>query len=145
MKILLVYATNSGSTLEVSNAISGELTPKGNEVVVKDATEVQPDDFGGYDLIILGSPTYDDGKMHELFHKLGEKFVGKTFEGKKFAVFGLGDESYPHFCGAVEELAEFVKKLNGTLSGEPLKINNYYFNQQEEAQKITDWTQKLQG
>lgn len=145
MKILLVYATNSGSTLEVSNAISGELTPKGNEVTVKDATEVQPDDFGGYDLVILGSPTYDDGKMHELFHKLDEKFAGKTFEGKKFAVFGLGDESYPHFCGAVEELAEFVKKLNGTLAGEPLKINNYYFNQQEETQKISDWTQKLQG
>lgn len=143
MKTLLIYATNSGSTLEVSNTISGEFTQKGQEITLKDARDINPDEIGNYDFIIMGSPTYDEGNMHDLFVTLSQKLDGKTFPGKKFAVFGLGDTSYPHFCGAADHLAEVVKKVGGTLVGEPLKINNYYFNMQDEQPKITGFAQKI--
>jgi len=143
MKTLLVYATNSGSTLEVTNTIVNEFTQKGKEISQKDANETEPDEFNNYDLIVLGSPTYDEGNIHDSFVRLIEKVGDKTFSGKKFAVFGLGDSSYQHFCGSADHLVEFVKKVGGTQVGDTLKIDNFYFNQQEELPKITEWAQKI--
>lgn len=143
MKILLIYATNSGSTLEVSNHISEELTKNGNTVTLKDAGAADPDEFNDYDLIIFGAPTWGEGEVHELFQSLAERSDGKTFPQKNFAVFGLGDTSYEHFCGAADHLKEYVGTLQGKLVSEPLKINNYYFNQAEELPKITEWINKF--
>lgn len=143
MKTLLIYATNSGSTIEVSNYISEEFSKKGKEISTKDAREVDPAEFENYDLIIFGSPTYDEGNVHDSFLRLMEKSEGKTFPNKKFAVFGLGDNSYRHFCGSADHLKDFVTKLGGNVIADPLKINNFYFNQQEELTKITDWSQKI--
>src|SRR5476651_2154930 len=100
MKTLLVYATNSGSTLEVCNYISEEFSQKKKEITIKDTREVEPDEFNNYDLIILGSPTWGSGEVHDLFLRLFEKSEGKTFSDKKFAVFGLGDSTYAHYCYA---------------------------------------------
>ena len=138
MKTLLIYATNTGSTLEVSNYISNEFTQKGLEIVVKDVREVEPDEFNNFDLIIMGSPTWGEGMAHDLFIRLVEKSEGKSFPDKKFAVFGLGDTNYRHFCAAAEYLQEYVKNINGKLILDPLKINNFYFNQQDELPKIIE-------
>ncbi len=143
MKTLLVYATNSGTTIEVSSYISTEFTQKGHQVTVKDARDASSDEYNNYNLIIFGSSTWGEGEVHESFKRLIENSEGKSFTDKKFAVFGLGDSSYQHFCGAADQLEEYVKKLNGKLIVETLKINNFLFNQQEELPKITEWSQKL--
>jgi flavodoxin I len=143
MNTLLIYATYSGSTLEVSNYIAEEFNVQRKEITIKDARQVEPEEFNNYDLIILGSPTWGEGEAHELFKRLFEKSAGFTFPNKKFAVFALGDTSYQHFCAAADTLGEFVKNLKGKLIVDPLKINNFYFNQNEEFPKITNWTQKI--
>lgn len=143
MKALLVYATNSGSTLEVSNYISEEFSKKGKEITVKDARDVEPDEFNNYELILLGSPTWGDGNVHDLFLRLFEKSINKKYPGKKFGVFGLGDTTYAHFCTSVEHLSEYVKNIGGTLVGDGLKINNFYFNQEEEMPRIIEWADKI--
>lgn len=143
MKILLIYATNSGSTLEVCNHITTELTAKGQEVTQKDAAEAGPDDLNGYDLIILGSPTWNDGDIHDNFRLFMDKFEGKTLPDKKFAVFGLGDNTYTHFCKSADILTDFVKKIQGKQVSDTLKINNFYFNQNDELPKITAWADKI--
>lgn len=143
MKTLLIYATNSGTTIEVSNYISSELTSKGHEVTIKDARDASPDEYNNYDLIIFGSSTWGEGEVHESFKRLFEASVGKSFPDKNFAVFGLGDSSYQHFCGAADQLEEYVKKLNGKLIIETLKINNFLFSQQDELPKIIEWSQKI--
>ncbi len=143
MKTLLIYATYSGSTLEVSNYIASVFTQKGFEIKQKDAREVEPDEFNNYDLIILGSPTWGEGDAHDLFKRLIEKFDNITLPGKHFAIFGLGDTNYAHFCGAAEQLEEFVKKLNGKLIIKTHKINNFYFNQQEEIPRVENWAIKM--
>ncbi len=143
MKTLLIYATNSGSTLEVCNYITTEFTQKGQEITQKEAREVDPHELNAYDLIILGSPTWGDGEIHESFIEFIKKFENITLPDKRFAVFGLGDSTYEHFCAAADHLEEFVKKIQGKLIIESLKINNFYFNQQEELAKITEWSRKI--
>ena len=143
MKTLLIYATNTGSTLEVANHISQELSQKNQEIKVEDVRNITPETLNDYDLIILGAPTWGEGELLESFARALEKFTDKKFTGKKFAVFGLGDSTYTHFCGSADHLEDFVKKIEGTLIVPSLKIDNYYFNQPQEAKKISEWTKEI--
>jgi flavodoxin I len=143
MKTLLIYATNTGSTLEVANYITSKFKENNQEIKVEDARNITPETFNDYDLCLLGAPTWGDGELLESFSRALEKFAGKKFPGKKFAVFGLGDSTYAHFCGAADHLENFVKQVEGKLIAPTLKIDNYYFNQQQESPKISEWVKKI--
>lgn len=147
MKILLVYASYSGTTFTVANMIKDTLIQAKFEVTIKTAQETIPEDFQLYDAVILGSCTWElegkDGQLHADFVTLINKFEGKTFAGKKFAVFGLGDSSYVNFCRAADYLEEFITKLQGTKIIDSLRIDNFYMNQDENTQKIKSWNEEL--
>ena len=144
MKTLLIYATNTGSTLEVANYISSEFSQKNQEIIVEDVRNLTPEKLNDYDLVIFGAPTWGEGELLESFSRVLEKFPDKKFPDKKFAIFGLGDSTYTHFCGAADHLENFVKKIEGTLIIPTLKIDNYYFNQQQEIPKISKWLVNIQ-
>lgn len=143
MKILLVYATYSSGTHMASDVASQELQKGGHTVDVKDVQETNIDDFNNYDLVILTSPSWDiggqGGQPHEHFGAFIAQNAGKTFPGKKFAIFGLGDSTYPEFCGAVDHLEKFVDALQGKRVTDSLRIDGYFFNQDEANGKITEW------
>lgn len=147
MNILLVYATNSGTTQTVAAMIKDQLIAGGQTVTMKDVDEVTPDMFGQYDLVILGSPSWDyegkEGQPHDHYLPLFDASNGKSFEGKKFAVFGLGDQSYTIFCGAVDHLEDYVKSIKGTLALPSLRIDNYYSTTDASNTAIGDWVKKL--
>lgn len=147
MKILIVYASYSGSTLMASQTVMETLTKPGHNVVLKTAVEVKPEELTASDLIVLGSPSWDydgkEGQPHEDFLKFIESMKSVNLENKPFAVFGLGDSSYMNFCGAVNVLEEFVKNVKGKLVVASLKIDGYFLDQQKSTQSLTDWAEKL--
>lgn len=147
MKILVVYASYSGTTFTCANMVKDALTQAKFEVTIKTAQETLPEDFQSYDAIILGSCTWElngqDGQLHADFVELTKKFEGKSYPGKKFAVFGLGDSTYVHFCRAADYLEEFVTKLQGSRIVESLRIDNFYMSQDENTQKIKAWNEEL--
>jgi len=53
-KILVTYATNSGSTVNVAQAVASELEQSGAVVDVEPTRKV--DSLDGYDMVILGAP-----------------------------------------------------------------------------------------
>ena len=53
-KVLVVYATKSGSTVEVAEAVGKALAETGAQVDVKKAREVQ--DISAYDAVVVGAP-----------------------------------------------------------------------------------------
>lgn len=147
MNILLIYATYSSGTMQASQVVFDTLTGKGHTVTVKKAHEINIEDFIPHDLIILGSPSWlinnKDGMPHEDFVALIERSQGKTFENKRFAIFGLGDESYAHFCGAVDHLKSFVEQGKGHLVGEVLRIDGYLFNEEKNAARLREWVEQI--
>ena len=146
MKILIAYATYSSSTKTVTELIYSILKDK-YEVTHKLINEVNPDELNSYDFILFASPSWwnreKDGQPHEFFLAFMDQMEGKTLPDKRFAIVGCGDEKYTHFCGAVDVLEEFVKKLGGKLVVDSMRIDGFYFNQPLNEQKIAEWTQKL--
>lgn len=147
MNVLLAYATYSGGTQAAAEFVNQTLTGLGHQVTVKMISELSFEDTLSYDLRIFASPTWDneglEGQPHMDFVTFMNNSAGKKFDGKPCAVFGLGDSSYGHFCGAVDIIADFVKKAGGTLVGEPLKIDGYLFNMDANNQLLSDWANKL--
>lgn len=147
MNILLVYATYSSGTMQASQVVTDTLTSKGHSVTVKKAHEINVEDFAGYDLVILGSPSWlinnKDGMPHEDFVALIERSQGKIFENKPIAIFGLGDESYAHFCGAVDHLKSFVEQGKGKLIGDVFRIDGYLFNEEKNSDRLKQWVENI--
>lgn len=142
MNILLVYATNSGSTAQAAQIIADVLTGKGHAVSVKDAKTATPEDVTAAPFFMLGSPSWDhDGLEGQPLPEM-EEFIARCSEiklnGKPSAVFGLGDSSYTYFCGAVTYLEAFIKRTGGTLIVPSLKVDGFYMKP-DATENITTW------
>ncbi|MCX7997122.1 MAG: flavodoxin family protein [Patescibacteria group bacterium] len=142
MKILIIYGTYSSGTLMVAEAARDMLTESGHTVTMLRVDSVQGQDIIDHELIIMGSPSWKvfgkQGMPHEWYYGMMERLKGQTFN-RKFAVFGLGDESYALVCDSVNHLKGFVQELGGTLIGEPLKIEGFFFNKEQRLRELRDW------
>ena len=149
MKTLLIYATNSGNTYYTALRIAEMLKSYGFFVDVRSAGDVVLDILDSYDTIILGSCTwnrhaatakYEDGQLQDQMQRLVERSRGETFANKTFAIFGLGDSAYEHFCAAADHLEKFVALVKGKKVGDTLRIDS--FPQPQEA-IIDAWARSL--
>lgn len=147
MKILLTYATNSGSTYLASNIIKETLQLCNNQVNHKLATNTRVKDMEEADLVIMGSPSWlvndKQGMPHETMLDLMKKLNSPAAKNKKFAIFGCGDCSYTFFCGAVDHMEKFVEKVGGNQVMPSLKIDGFYFNLKDTQEQAHAWAQVL--
>lgn len=79
-RILIVYDTKGGTTWEIVQWIREGAASKGARVDVKSPDTVTSLD---YDLIVVGSPIYNDRPMRSIRHFL----EGKSLRNKKVAIF----------------------------------------------------------
>jgi len=135
MKILIVYATNSGGTQLAAQIVQETLVKHSLTAELKEVRDTSADEFAGYDLVILSSPSWDDEGAEGQPHPDWRPFMEKAK--------GLGDSSYTYFCGAVKILEDFIKSLKGELLTESLKIDGFYLDQQKSSLQLTDWTDNL--
>ena len=149
MKILVAYATNSSSTLTVSNIITNSLLEQNHTVTQKDIRQVTKEELSQNDIIIFGSPSWNynklEGQPHEFFTKFMQENADLHLPEKKFALFGLGDTAYMTFCGAITHLEEYVKKTGGVLIVPSLKIDGFYFHENINTEKTKSWSQNLKS
>lgn len=151
MKILLTYGTNSSGTQAVSASISDALIAAGHKVVMKRAYEDGAGDFKHYDIIILGSCTWErfegkqhlEGQLQQHMHVLTEQLTGQKYRKQKFAIFGLGDSSYTDFCAAANKLETFVHGIQGQIFFPTLRIDSYFFDLEKNRQRVEEWATQL--
>ncbi|MFS0654308.1 flavodoxin [Bacillus sp. 179-C3.3 HS] len=120
--VLLVYATMSGNTEAMADLIEKGLKEAGASVDRYEAMDIEADLLNDYSHIILGAYTWGDGDLPDDFIDLYEEMDEVDFTGKCVAVFGSGDTSYEHFCGAVDLIEEKVKELGGHMTLPSVKI-----------------------
>jgi len=116
-KLLLVYGSSTGNTKNVADAIKSELGDAVDHV--KNITDIHPVDLAQFDKVIVGVPTWHIGEIQEDWGSVLPEIEALNFQGKKVAVFGLGDgKGYPEtYVDAMHELVEKFEKKGAQLVG----------------------------
>ncbi len=113
----IFYGSSTGNTAEVAKMIKTALGASVDHV--KNITEINPIDLTVCENIIIGIPTWHIGELQDDWAAMMTDIKALKFEGKKIAVFGLGDgKGYAdtYVDGMAELLAPFEKggaKLHG--------------------------------
>lgn len=125
-KTLVVYGSTTGNTETVAEQVQAVLSQRCWEATLKNAADVSARGLAeGYDLVLLGCSTWGDQdiELQDDFVPLFEELDQAGLSGKKVAVFGCGDSSYTHFCGAVDAIEEKAGTLGAVLVTGALKID----------------------
>lgn len=142
MNILISYSTNSGSTYVVARTIAASLEKK-HTTILKPASLAHELDVEKADIILLGSPSWDvngkEGQPHETMLALVERLSTISLEQKRLLLFGCGDSSYTHFCGAVDELEIWAKTTKATLLLPSLRLDEFFFHEEKNITKTKAW------
>lgn len=89
-KVIVVYASMTGNTEEMAEAIVAGAQEAGVEVVSKEAFDANAADLLEYDGIIIGAYTWGDGELPDEILDFYEELEGLDLSGRKAAVFGSG-------------------------------------------------------
>lgn len=91
MKIGIFYGSTNGNTAEAASIIQKQFGADLYDV----GKLKNGDDLAQYDLLILGTSTWYDGELQDDWESFMSHLMKADLEGKKVALFGLGDqESY---------------------------------------------------
>lgn len=153
MKILVVYGTNSGGTLQAGEIMAEVFKTKKHACTLVRADEVNPETFGKYGLVVFGSCSWGrmengkwlDGQLQYHWLDLKNRLTGKKFPKTKFALYGLGDESYEKKCGAADELEKLLKELEGIKVGPTLRILGFYYDLEANEILVRNWAETILG
>lgn len=151
MQIDIIFATNSSGTHEAARTMEQELLSLGHRVNVESARLVDPNRIGQADLTILGSCTWErfenkqrqEGQLQQHMQKLVDELSSKKFTKKKFAIYALGDSSYTNFANAAVHLENFLKKTGGQQVGASLRVDGWFFNLEENRERVREWVRGL--
>lgn len=132
-KVLVVYASMTGNTEEMAEAIAEGVTQAGAEVVLKEAFDASAAELNDYDGIIIGAYTWGDGELPDEFIDFFEEMGSLNLSGKVAAAFGSGDTSYPIYCAAVDMIEARLKELGAAISAECIKFE-YNASEDEKEQ-----------
>jgi len=130
-KIGLFYGSNTGNTEAVAYQMKDEF-----EKILSDPVEVHnigassPETILGYEYLVFGIPTWNVGQLQDDWEAFLPNFKDMDMEGKKLAVFGLGDQNgYGfNFLDAVGMLADEAMLAGAEVYG-LWSTDNYEFNE----------------
>ena len=120
-KALIVYATRSGSTKKIAEAIAEGLRIEGGDTNVVNVTQIKKEpDLAGYDAYIFGSATYHGDMMQGMKTMLfqAEKVDLEGKVGGSFGAFGWSGEA----LGRIFDTMNNLYKMN-MVSG-PLRLKS---------------------
>jgi flavodoxin I len=134
LKALIAYLTYSGNTQEVARLIANELQAKGIDTAVHRIGIDPPVNPSSYDVIFIGTFTWDRGSTPE---EVKDFILEVGYKPNNVAVFGTGDTQFGGddlFCKAVDKLVKFYES-----PWPGLKVEQSPRGKQE--QKVKEWVE----
>ncbi len=139
-KALIIYGSDTGNTQAVAELIEEQLQLS-FDVTLEDCADIDETIFDDdYDIIFLGCSTWGveppemQEDMEDFLDQVDENEA--NLSGKKIAVFGCGDDSYPHFAEAVDMMIGRARERGATIIGNGIKICDPWEDHEDE---IKDW------
>ena len=135
MKVAVIYASTTGNTEAMANAISEAVKATGADVVFGTADGADKDAVSACDVILLGSPAMGDEVLED---SMEEFYSGleSSLNGKKVGIFGSYD------WGDGQWLRDWADRLSsaGVVSAaEPLLV--HLTPEDADVEKCKSWAQ----
>ncbi|MFG1375097.1 PepSY domain-containing protein [Xanthobacter oligotrophicus] len=102
--ILVAHASQTGTAARLAAATAEALAGGGEKVALAQLGTVKPADLSRFRLVLLIAATTGEGHVPDGARPFVKALRPGTIAGVRFAVLGLGDQSYAHFCGGAETL-----------------------------------------
>ena len=116
LAVTVLSASQTGHAREVADKLHAALAEQGINAKRISAADYKPKTIADEQVLLLVTSTQGEGEPPEEALSLYKLLSGKKapkLSGLKFAVLGLGDSSYPMFCGAGKSFDELLAKLGG--------------------------------
>ncbi len=113
MKALVVYDSGYGNTEKIAQAIGNTI---GSDVKTLRISDVKPDDFNAFDLLVIGSPT-QGGRATSAMQAFLKNIPDSAIKEKKVAVFDtrMTSKMVGIFGYAAGKIADSLKKRGASL------------------------------
>jgi flavodoxin I len=121
-KVIVVYASMTGNTEEMAEAIAEGIRESGHDLTLKSVMDASAVELSDYDGIVLGAYTWGDGDLPDEFLDFYEELDDISLEGKFAAAFGSCDSSYSEYGAAVDTIVSKLKEIGAEVPQEGLKI-----------------------
>ncbi len=108
-KVLLIYASETGNTADIARRIAAAFGS--GTVDLRPVSELTAGEISPYPYLIFGTPTWGSGEFHDDFFVFTKRNARELdLEGKKIALFGLGDQKYygDTFVNGMRQLYDFL-------------------------------------
>lgn len=124
-RFLLLYASSTGNTELMAEAMKDYLQNHGHDVVVKtfDFDQIETEELLDYDAVFIGTYTWDDGDLPFEVEDFYDELDDVDLSGKLFGVFGSADSFYDTYGGAIDLMYERLERRGATLLSEKLKVD----------------------
>jgi len=125
-KTAIIYSFHTRKSKKVAEKVI-EAWGK-NDIEAVNAEELDKEVFEKHDNFILSAPTWFDGELPNYWDEFVPDLEEMDLAGKKFAVFGLGDqkEYSENFCDAIGIMSEILEQCGGSVVGHT-PVENYTF------------------
>ncbi len=113
-KVTVLYATETGNAAGVAKQAAERLIAAGLEARALNMADYKQRDLKSESHVIMVAATHGEGEPPEGAAGFFEFLAGRKapkLDGVKFAVLGLGDTSYVHFCEAAKVLDRRFEEL----------------------------------
>lgn len=144
MKILITYSTLIGEAQRLAQGLYERLKTKfdTNDFILQEIDTVSPQLIRENELTIIIASTTGDGDLNPDAEEFVQKLTSESpdFHGTKFALFGIGESFYPHFCGAIDTLHEKIISLHGEIVGDIIKLDSYT---EDVEVKLNQWSEEI--
>ncbi|WP_373231319.1 flavodoxin [Cohnella sp.] len=133
--IIMIFASMTGNTEEMAEAIAEGIREEGGELVSKSVMDANAFELQKYDGILLGAYTWGDGDLPDEFLDFYDEMDDLQLAGKQAAVFGSCDSNYSEYGAAVDTLIDKLKQLGAEIIVPGLKFELAPNSQEKEECK----------
>lgn len=139
--IHILWGSQGGNAQNLAQVI-GESLSNEFEVEVHDMGEMDPEEIHNIKHLVIVTSTYGDGEAPDnasewlSFIKFAEEL---DLTHLNYAVIGLGDTYYPHFCQAGKDFDQYLSKHGAHAMLKRLDCDLYY------EEQYPEWVNELKS
>ncbi|PAU61686.1 sulfite reductase flavoprotein subunit alpha [Pseudomonas sp. PICF141] len=123
---LIGFASQSGFAEQLAWQTAGQLQAAGLPVKVQPLANVSQQDLQDSSNALFVVSTFGDGEAPDSARGFERKVLGRalSFDSLNYAVLGLGDRQYQHFCGFARRLHAWLGENGGKTLFAPVEVDS---------------------